>query len=185
MRKTFVHRNDRVDQDGEIGTVRIAGEVRRSRRGQVSPGRKADDADPRGVYAPPGRIRTHQLDRLLHVPAGRVVVAVGHGVFQHDGGKPARREPLRHLIALMADSQAAVGTARADHHGRRRLLPFGAVQRDIGALSRSNPAPSRSGAYFPASGHNLNSSFCCAGTAAASSSAHAAKISFLVISIGC
>ena len=35
---------------------------------------------------------------------GQVVVAVGHGVFQHDGGKPARREPLRHLIALMADS---------------------------------------------------------------------------------
>lgn len=90
--------------------------------------------DPRGSTPHPGRIRTHQLDRLLHVPAGQVVVAVGHGVFQHDGGKPARREPLRHLIALMADSQAAVGTAGQTTTAGARLLPFGAVQRDIGGV---------------------------------------------------
>ena len=82
-------------------------------------GGEAHDADAVRLDVELGRARSHDADRAEHVlQHRRMVVARAQAVLQDERRDAARREPARHLMALVVHRERAVAAARADHDAR-------------------------------------------------------------------
>ena len=90
----WVHRDDRIEKDLEVGPGRGVGEMGRGGAGQVSPGRRAHD--PQFLDVPLGGVLAHDPQGLLGVAQGHLVVPVGHPIAQHGVGDAHPVHPVRH-----------------------------------------------------------------------------------------
>ena len=130
VRHPFVHRDDGIEQDTEVGPhveLRVSGDD----RGQVSPGREAHDAHIARMDAPKrGRV-AHRAHGLLHIAHGQRAVPFGQTVVHYKVADAPTVHPFRRLVALVGVGQHGVSAPGHSHNGSSRGV-FGQVAYHVG-----------------------------------------------------
>ena len=116
MTLALVHRDDRIEKDGEIRTTVVLA-MRRHGRGQMTASREAHDTHILRIDAPYlGRV-PHGADSLLGVAHRDRAVAIGHAVGEHEEGNALTVEILSPVVPLVLGSQVTIAATRTVYNG--------------------------------------------------------------------
>ena len=138
----ILHRDDRVDQDGEVGARLPARVFRDECRGEVASRRESDNSYAAGIDVPLRGVAADDAHRLLAVLERNPGMAVRHPVFEDHCGDAVFVEPLGGLVTFVCDADFLVTPARHDQHGLSRgagrigeiYQQFGVADPDVVAL---------------------------------------------------
>ena len=119
VRHALVHRDDGIEEDGEVRTY-LEGGVCRDDRRQVTSCREAHDAYIVGIDAPDRCGVANDADALLYVADRLGTVALRQPVVHHEVGDAALVHPFGSHDALMAVRQDGISTARYTDNGSAR-----------------------------------------------------------------
>ena len=110
------HRYHGIEEYLEVGFC-VAGALGGYGGRQMSAGREAHDSDIVERDVPAAGIHPHKLHSLLSVADRNVRVAMGHPVFQDNGGNAVALEKLGPVVALLLHCQMFIAATGTYHHG--------------------------------------------------------------------
>ena len=140
---TFVHRNDGIEQDGEVGTLGIFG-MGGDSGSQMATSRESHDAHILRIDMPyKGRV-ANGTDGRTGIAQRNLTVALRHAISQHEIGNALLVEVLGPVMSLVLHGQMAIAATGAAYDGTagRLLWQIGhhvrlSVRSDVdGELSR-------------------------------------------------
>ena len=116
------HRDDRIEEDGEVRTDGIVG-MGADGRSQMSTSREAHDTYVFLINMPNGSAISYGTHRLISIAQRNVTITVRHTILQDEEGNALLVEILSPLMALMVHGEMGISTSRAiDHRTTRRVL---------------------------------------------------------------
>ena len=119
VRHAFVHRDNRIEQDGEVGTY-FEGRERRNDRSQMAASREAHDTHVAWIDAPHGSRVADCAKTILNVADGLCTVALRQTVVHHEIGNALLVQPVGSHHSLMTVRQDGIATSRHTDNGFAR-----------------------------------------------------------------
>ena len=119
VRHAFVHRDNRIEQDGEVGTY-FEGRERRNDRSQMAASRESHNTHVTRINAPHGSRVTYRSEPVLNVTNGFCAVALRQTVVHHEIGNALLVQPVGSHHSLMTVRQDGIATSRHTDNGFAR-----------------------------------------------------------------